>query len=182
MGKNHRKSIRLKEYDYSSEGEYFITVVTHNRENLFGAISDGTMVLNDFGEIVRFTWHDLVNHNGNIELDEFVIMPNHVHGIVAIVGAGSKPGPADDSFRAGRGPAPTMNDIDQKVELSEIVRQFKAFSAKRINKLRGISGIEVWQRGYYDHIIRSEKDYEAICNYIVENPQNWENDEESKLL
>ena len=172
MGMQYRKSMRLKDFDYASEGEYFITIVTHERKALFGEIKDGKMILNEYGRIVEFAWNGLVKHNLNIELDEFVTMPNHVHGIIAIVGAGPRPASMMNNYdRAGLEPAPT-------VRLPEIVRQFKTFSAKRINELRGSVGIVVWQRGYYDHIIRSEKDYEAICNYIADNPQNWENDEE----
>lgn len=166
----HRRSIRLPGYDYSTEGSYYITLVTHGREHLFGEIENGEMRLNEFGEIVNNTWDDLVNHINNIELDEFIVMPNHFHGIIVIyhpddvVGAGSKPAPEDS--RAGHGPAPTVG-------LPEIVRQFKTFSAKRINQKRGTTSQPVWQRNYYDHIIRSEKDYENNVNYIYLNPQNW---------
>lgn len=90
---HHRRSIRLKGYDYAQAGAYFVTVCTQHRECLFGAIDHGEMALNEFGRIIRRTWNDLVNHNANISLGEFVIMPNHIHGIVIIlpVGAGSKP-------------------------------------------------------------------------------------------
>jgi hypothetical protein len=189
----HRKNIRLTGYDYSAEGGYFVTIVTQNREPLFGYMVDGEMVLNEFGKIVVSTWHDLVNHNANIGLDEFVVMPNHIHGIIVIfesVGAGSrgfcaperslrreKPAPL---FRAGYEPAPTRypnywavepaptGDANcgtdepaptrdsncgtdkpaptKDVSLSEIVRQLKTFSARRINTLRGTPGTPVWQR------------------------------------
>jgi REP element-mobilizing transposase RayT len=180
--KHIRHSMRLKGYDYSEEGAYFVTIVTYNREMLFGKVVEGEMVLNDFGEIVQFTWNDLINHFENIELAEYVIMPNHFHGIIIIetpVGVGSKPTPKESNIcsvltnepsRAGHGPAPTS--------LPEIMRQFKTFSSKRINQLRGTTGIAIWQRGYYDHIIRDEKDYDNIVNYIFMNPSNWETDEE----
>jgi hypothetical protein len=118
--------MRLGGYDYASDGAYFITIVTHDREGLFGSVVDGEMVLNDFGRIVESTWYDLVNHNANIGLDDFVVMPNHIHGIIVIfepVGAGSKPAqlfragskPAQ-LFRAGYEPAPTENANDANFE------------------------------------------------------------------
>lgn len=169
-----RKHIRLSGYDYSAEGGYFVTVVTHGREPLFGEVVDGEVVLSEFGKIVENTWLDLVNHNGNIGLDEFVVMPNHIHGIIMIfepVGAGS-PAPTGDAVGADE-PAPTRN-----VSLSEIVRQLKTFSARRINTLRGTPGTPVWQRNYYDHIIRSDREYEEIAAYIANNPSNWLTDTE----
>ena len=90
---HHRRSIRLKFYDYTQAGAYFVTICTHGRKCLFGLIENGKMVLNEYGRIVDFTWNDLVNHNSNIRLGEYVIMPNHFHGIIVInpVGVGSKP-------------------------------------------------------------------------------------------
>lgn len=156
---HHRRSIRLQGYDYSQSGAYYVTIVTHGRECLFGEVVNGAMQLNEYGKIVEFTWNDLVNHVNGIELDVFVVMPNHVHGIVVIVGAGSEP-------------APTPNK-----PLSEIVRQFKTFSARRINDLRNTRGIPVWQRNYYEHIIRDEKSYQRISEYIINNPVQWQQDE-----
>ena len=161
MLRHNRHTIRLKGYDYAEEGGYFVTIITQGREMLFGRVVDGEMVLNEFGRIVENSWNDLINHNADIELDEFVIMPNHVHGIIVL----------EPSDRAGLEPAPTV--------LSEIVRQFKTFSARRINQLRHTPGKPVWQRNFYDHIIRDEKDYEAVVNYIYLNPQSWAKDDEN---
>ena len=100
--KHHRRSIRLKNYDYSQAGLYYITICSKKRDMLFGAVLDGKMVLNVLGQIVEYTWHDLINHNNHIQLDAFIIMPNHVHGIIVIneyesivtmVGASSEPAP-----------------------------------------------------------------------------------------
>lgn len=188
---HHRKSIRLKGYDYSKEGLYFVTICTHNRENLFGEIKDGEMFLNEFGKIAEEKWFDLLNHIKNIELHEFVVMPNHIHGIIEIctidiVGAGSKPAQYSEQkmnqesmvyskpkskTRTGLEPAPTGN-----VKLSEIVRQYKTFTAKQINKHRNIQGIPVWQRNYYENIIRNEEIYQRVSEYIKNNPQNWTDD------
>lgn len=156
----HRQnSLRLQGYDYHDEGVYFITVVTQGRIPLFGRVVDGEVQLNEFGKIVEYTWKDLVNHNPTIELEEFVVMPNHFHGILILKWAGSKSAPTE-------------------LSVSEIVRQFKTFSAKRINLLRNTTGEVVWQRNFYDHIIRDVKDYYAISEYIELNPESWEKDEE----
>ncbi len=201
--------MRLKGYDYSAEGSYFITIVTHDRLPLFGSVVDGEMVLSEYGKIVDYTWYDLVNHNPDIGLDEFVIMPNHIHGIIIIyppyltpntVGAGSsvlergcdlpahksilgngcppgKPAPPTptDTVKAGSEPAPTKT----RTPLSEIVRQFKTFSAKRINQIRDTPATPVWQRNYYDHIIGTDCEYEQITAYIANNPANWLTDDEN---
>jgi len=190
--------------------------VTHGREPLFGKVVYGEMVLNAYGKIVESTWHDLVNHNPDIGLDEFVVMPNHIHGIIVIftpVEAGSQPARETGAgfslreeregaqrsrepaqlIRAGfslreeregaqrsREPAPTITK--RKISLPEIVRQLKTFSAKRINALRGTPGVPVWQRNYYDRVIRSDREHEEIAAYIANNPANWLTDAERPPL
>ncbi|WP_222842613.1 transposase [Thermoflavifilum thermophilum] len=169
----------MRGYDYSSAGAYFITICTHNRECLFGDIVDGEMRLNEWGRIVEWTWYDLPNHVANITLDIFVVMPNHFHGIIIItdtvVGAGSV---GAGSVRAGSEPAPTpANTIQKRYGLPEIIRQFKTFSARRINEHRQTPGQPVWQRNYYEHIIRDDDDLNRIREYIINNPLKWESDE-----
>ena len=158
--RRRRKSIRLKGWDYSAPGAYFVTICTHKRQPLFGQVVDGEMVLNQYGEIVREAWFDLPNHYAHVELDAFVVMPNHIHAIIILdadaIGVG-----------AGLKPAPTRHP------LSEIVRALKTFSARRINTLRGTPGVPVWQRNYYEHIIRNERALNAIRRYIAENPLRW---------
>ncbi|MCX6134338.1 MAG: transposase [Ignavibacteriales bacterium] len=122
------------------------------------------MVLNGFGEIVASCWKDLPNHYPCVQTDEFVVMPNHVHGIIVItesnlVGEGSEPSPP------------------RRYPLSEIVRSFKTFSARRINELRGTPGLSVWQRNYFEHIIRDERSLERISEYIASNPERWQADQ-----
>ncbi len=146
---------------------------------MFGEVVGGEMRLNDYGKIVEFTWHDLVNHVSGIALDAFVVMPNHVHGIVIItdapvvmaatVGAGSEPAPTE--------PAPA----NKRHGLPQNVRQFKTFSPRRINALRGTLGVSLWQRNYYEHIIRDESSLHRIRQYIVENPMRWAFDRENPL-
>jgi REP element-mobilizing transposase RayT len=169
----HRRSLRLKGYDYARPGAYFVTICAQDRTYLFGDVVDGQMRLNEFGRIVREAWDDLPNHYPNVEMDAFVIMPNHIHGIIVFVGAGLKPAPTKPAPTkpAHIKPAPTKNH-----GLPEIVRALKTFSARRINQLRGTPGVPVWQRNYYEHIIRTEQALHAIRRYIVNNPMRWQRD------
>lgn len=153
-----RKPIRLPEFDYD-HGACFVTICTQDRAPLFGQIvgagsKPARVELTEYGKIVWQTWNDLPNHIPNIELGPFIAMPDHVHGIVTIHGQ-----------RAGLEPAPTR--------LPEIVRQFKTFSARRINALRGTKGTPVWQRNYYEHVIRGDTDYRECAEYIQNNPAAW---------
>ncbi|MCC7447866.1 MAG: transposase [Anaerolineae bacterium] len=162
--KYHRRSVRLQGYDYAQSGAYFVTVCTHNRECLFGEIVAEAMVLNPFGIIVQDQWDNLPRHYPHLELDAFVVMPNHMHGIIVLtdpVGAGLRPAPT------------TVPTIDKRYGLPEIVRALKAFSARQINDCRESPGVPVWQRNYYEHIIRNEKALDAIRRYIEDNPLRW---------
>ncbi len=173
-GRHHRHSLRLKGYDYAQPGAYFVTICTQDRACLFGTVVDGQMRLNEYGEIVRATWLDLPNHLPHVELDAFVVMPNHVHGIIVIndnpVGAGS--------VGAGSEPAPTTGPT-RRHGLPEIIRQFKTFSARRINQTRGTPGAPVWQRNYYEHVIRTEESLHRIREYVLSNPMRWTTDREN---
>ncbi|MGP1382654.1 MAG: transposase [Thainema sp.] len=167
--KHHRRSIRLKGYDYSSPGAYFITICTYQRECLFGNIVDGKMQLNSFGQVIQGHGLKLSNHHSHLRLDEFIVMPNHIHGILILsnenecdqsdtVGAGladtvsvssdnliPKPAPTNDQSRPG-------TVTIQRAGISNIIRGFKSFSARQINRQRQIKGSPVWQRNYYEHI------------------------------
>ncbi|MBC7234050.1 MAG: transposase [Chloroflexi bacterium] len=193
-----RRSIRLKGYDYSQSGAYFVTICVQDRTCLFGEVINGEMRLNEWGQVVQAAWQDLPNHLSHVQLDEFVVMPNHVHGIIMItddadhVGAGSKPtlrAGSKPTPRAGLEPAPTTTttvctdaDTRKRHGLPEIVRQFKTFSARRINECRHTPGSPVWQRNYYEHVIRDEEDLQRIRQYIVDNPANWAKDEDNPNL
>ncbi len=150
--KHHRRSIRLKGYDYSQPGFYFITICTWQRECLFGEIKNAQMHLNRLGEVIQYNWHLLAQKFSNIRLDTFIIMPNHIHGILHI-------------------------SQQLKIDLPEIIRSFKTTSARRINQLRATQGIPVWQRNYYEHIIRNHETLTKIRQYITDNPQSWERDQ-----
>jgi len=145
---HHRRSIRLKGYDYARDGAYFVTIVTWQREMLFGEVVDGVMVLNDMGEIVREEWERAPIVRPYIELGAYVVMPNHIHGILI--------------FNVGA-----------------VIGQFKSIVTKRINTLHNSPGVPVWQRNYYDRIIRNEREMSRIWDYIEANPARWEKDEEN---
>jgi len=170
---HHRRSIRLKGYDYSQAGLYFVTICVQNRECIFGEIVDNEMILNENGQIVQMVWNELPQHYNHIELGEFVVMPNHIHGIVIITDVDVA------TVGAGLKPAPTT----PKHGLPEIIRALKTFSARKINDLvrAGLKpaptrGEKLWQRNYWEHIIRDEQSHQRIADYIVNNPINWEKD------
>jgi putative transposase len=145
--KHHRRSIRLPGYDYTTPGAYFITICSWQRECLFGEIIDGTMQLSPYGKTVLFNWSILPKRYQNVALDNFVVMPNHVHGIIVLKDWLEKNYTESDKFALRKS---TIHP------LSEIVRGLKTSSARRINKMRYLTGVSVWQRGYYEHIIRNE--------------------------
>lgn len=168
---HHRRSIRLKEYDYSEPNWYYVTICTHHHKNLLGEIKNSKMILNDFGKIVNEEWLKTKELRTNVELDDYVIMPNHFHGILIIA--------LRDTARCV---LTTINDKRkfgemQPGSLSAIIRAFKSSVTKRINELRDVQGKEVWQKGFYEHIIRNEQDLYNIRKYIELNPLKWEIDE-----
>lgn len=172
---HHRRSIRLADYDYSAEGGYYITIVTQGRVCLFGEVIDGIVQLNEFGKIVWEEWYRTAKLRPNVELmeDEFVVMPNHVHGIIWL---NDLPGRGAARCALTGGQYGVMNPDSLPV----IVRAFKSAATNRINLLRGSPGVSIWQRNYYEHVISSERDYDNIANYIYSNPFNWDADAENQ--
>ena len=169
----NRKSIRLKNYNYSKNGTYYVTVCADNRKCIFGDVRNGKIILNEYGKITDKWCNEIPKHFTCVELDEYIIMPNHLHVTIVIVGAGS-PRPDTDTFtqtnNKGRGNrAPT---------LGQIVAYFKYGATKQINTTRNTPGARIWQRNYYDHVIRDEISLNKIRKYIIDNPVNWEQDEE----
>ena len=151
---HHRRSIRLKAYDYSQTGLYFLTICTYERQALFGTIKDGELLLNDCGRVAHNEWLKTAQIRENIVLHDFVVMPNHLHGIVEI--------------QAGRMPcAPTIGDL---------VRGYKSSVTRCIREVQKDTQLLIWQRNYYEHIIRSEASYLTISEYIQTNPQRWAED------
>ena len=161
-------SLRLEGYDYRQAGVYFITICTFQREYLFGQVQAGVMEPSQLGKATFEAWADLPNHYPQVVLDEFCVMPNHMHGIIVLENEYTV------DVEAGR------TDGVARHGLPEIVRAFKSFSARSINSIRKTQGVPVWQRGYYDHIVRNEEDYRRIAAYIQNNPQHWGEDEENQ--
>lgn len=173
--KHQRRSVRFKGYDYSAAGGYYVTVVTLWRECLFGEVADGEVRLNTFGQIVREEWFKTAALRSYVQLyeDEFLVMPNHVHGIIWIID--DTVGARRSIVGAQRRCAPTKNVAPRS--LGAIVRAFKSAVTYRAG--RELQCTNIWQRNYHEHVLRDQADYERIANYIASNPVNWEEDEEN---
>lgn len=164
----NRRSIRLPGYDYSRAGAYFVTLCTQGRSCLFGNIVDGEVWLNRFGAIVAEEWLRSAEIRDEIELDEWVIMPNHFHGIVVITDKTGDPRCTGDRPVAPTGPRPNS--------IGALTGGFKSAVTRRINELRNMPGQKVWQRNYWEHIVRNELELARIREYIQNNPAQWELD------
>jgi putative transposase len=211
-----RHSIRVKGYDYSQAGGYYITIVSSSREYLFGEVVESKMVLNRFGQIAKTQWERLPRRFHHIALGEFVVMPNHIHGIIFIVDGGGTAmdgcdiGDGRGTAVDGRGTAehfeaheyessrraPTDDESIRRAHIEQfgkpisgsiptIVRSYKSAVALRVNLSRQTRDKPVWQRNYYEHIIRNQDDYERIAGYILDTPLrgaypvNWNQDDEN---
>jgi REP element-mobilizing transposase RayT len=180
--KHHRRSIRLRGYDYSSPGAYFITICTHQRECLFGEIIAGKMHLNELGKVTQNYWQRLPLHF-MVELDGFIVMPNHLHGILLL---GDKLG-RGEAFgtrivKSGENSCPNASPLQpngtKPGSIGAIIQNFKSISTQKINRLFYRSNHrQVWQRNYYEHIIRNEKSLHDIRQYIHQNPISWQQDQ-----
>jgi putative transposase len=167
--KHHRRSIRLKGYDYSRAGAYFVTIIAHQRECLFGKITNGDMILNDLGKIADECWRAIPEHFPQVELGAHVVMPNHVHGIIVITGAvGARHASPLQNQSPPRG-APSGS-------LGAMVGSFKSAVTRHIG--RDFNTTQIWQRSYHEHIIRDEREMNNIWRYIESNPSMWIEDEE----
>jgi len=172
---HHRRSIRLKGYDYTQAGLYFITICTFDKHHLFGKISNGKMILNEFGKIAKNEWLKTAEIRKNIGILENIIMPNHIHGIISINDIDNGRGTV---HRAPTYRAPTKERFGKPTSntIPTIVRGYKSTVTKQINMLRHTPDAPVWQRNYYEHIIRDEKSYYQIAEYITNNPLKWLDD------
>ena len=166
---HHRRSIRLQDYDYSQSGAYFVTICTQNRDCLFGDIVDEEIRLNRIGIMVKNICEWLPQQYPYVTVEEFIVMPNHFHGIVFIT---------DDFVDGSRmeGGSRTAPTVKRK-PVGRLVGAFKTVTTKRFNEMRCTTGVKLWQRNYYEHVIRNEDDYRDIAEYIQANPLNWMNDE-----
>ncbi len=207
---HHRRSIRLKEYDYSNAGAYFITLCSFQRECLFGDVVTGEMRLNDIGLMVRECWQKTAAHFPYLEMDEFVVMPNHFHAIMFITkflgaepvgakqvppaspvfgvhvekqGVYKNPGEADEAFAS-----PLRETVRESFpmpqgtlagSLGAVMQNFKSVSTRKINKLRQNPGCPVWQRNFYERVIRDDKELTSAREYIRNNPLQWDLDSDN---
>jgi putative transposase len=200
---HHRKSIRLKGYDYSRKGLYFVTICCKNRACLFGKIENGKMFLNEAGVMIEKWYFELENKFLDIKCQEMIVMPNHIHfiientGDIAAVQANRNIRPEDEDVRANLGVRP--DDIGQThrsapTETSEqifgehigsplhrVIQWFKTMTTNEY--IRGVKNLgwepfykKLWQRNYWEHIIRNENSYQNISNYIINNPSKWNED------
>ena len=161
-GRRQRRSIRLKGYDYCSSGVYCVTICINDRACLLGAIVGGEAILNAAGSMVQETWSELTHHYAGVETDAFVVMPNHVHGIIVLTGCSVA--------------APTLS-------VPEVVQRYKMMTTKRYAD--GVKASNwpafcgrLWQRNYYEHIVRSDTELERLRRYIAENPLRWADDQD----
>lgn len=170
MKNNHdiyrRKQLRLKSYDYSTNGAYYITICTYNRRNLFGEIINGKVVVNKYGEMIDNCWNDLTCRFNNIILDKFIIMPDHFHGII-IIGN-------DFSYKKCNGQA---QGLPLQMTISQIIGAFKSITTNEFIRLynSNVTFYKLWQRGFYEHIIRNKYELEQTRKYIINNPFLWDN-------
>jgi len=195
---HHRRSIRLKGYDYTQAGGYFVTICTHRHECVLGKVVDGTMQLSPYGQIACDFWAEIPAHFPNVEAEPFVSMPNHVHVIIMIhesrrgavaapLGGETPPVQDMEDGQAMRGETLPARDMGEgrvkggetppRYGLGQIVAYYKYQTTKRINALRGSPGVPFWQRNYYEHIIRNEAEWQNIWDYIQINPLRWEEDQ-----
>jgi putative transposase len=170
MPKKHQnKALRLKQWDYRNAGAYFITICTKNRAHYFGEITKGKMQLSSIGVIADILWHEIKNHTNNTELGEYIVMPNHVHGIIILK---DNPDLLDQGHALDHHGENRFQNIG-KNSISSIVGSYKSAVTKHARRL----GYEfAWQSRFHDHIIRNQESYERISAYIKNNPINWDRD------
>jgi REP element-mobilizing transposase RayT len=188
--RHHRRSIRLKGYDYAQPGAYFVTICTQDRACLFGEIVDGKMVLNVLGRVAATHWERIPRRTTHVELGTWVVMPNHVHGIITITdddGRGealpARSGSATDVMHSDMDGSTKHRGSNasplQPGSLGAIIGNYKSITTRRINKMRHTPGERVWQRNYYERVIRNQRELEAIRQYIADNPLQWDLDHDN---
>jgi REP element-mobilizing transposase RayT len=193
---HHRRSIRLRGYDYSRVGLYFVTICTQHREHFFGHIADGEMILNDAGKMIEKWVNEIPNKFSDIKIEYFVVMPNHFHVIIENVGAHLRVRPNNNNVRPdnneGRHTGLPLHDVLGEHDpvlgehvgspLRAVIQWFKTMTTNEY--IRGVKTLEwqpfdrkMWQRNYWEHIIRNDNSYHTIAEYILTNPQRWDSDE-----
>lgn len=189
----NRRSIRWKRYDYTSAGFYYLTLCAEGRECIFGEVRDATVVHSEAGDLVRSCWEQIPAHFPRVELDTWILMPNHLHGLLLLhpegVGAQhaapSRTSPSPPRFVNSGTFRPRSAPPRVKVEpgsFSAIVRSFKSASSLAVNRLRQVTGVSIWQRNLHDHVVRDEVELERIRQYIKDNPSRWNEDPENPAI
>jgi putative transposase len=198
----NRQSVRLDEYDYSQPGMYYVTVCTSGRACLFGQVVDNGIILSAIGEAVEKCWLAIPKHFPHVALDAYIVMPNHIHGIIAIEDKADQSG-VYQGFRQKKA-WQSLKSVDRCLKGSQatrarhasplqesestslgkgtvgaIVGSFKSAATKEVRKVSGGEDVSIWQRSYYEHIISSESGLDQIRRYISENPTNWNTDEDN---
>ena len=166
-----RRSIRLRDYDYTLAGAYFVTLCTFNSVCLFGDIVDGHMRHNDLGTLVGREWQRTAQVRQSVDLDAFVVMPNHIHGILLILDDSNAPGSSHSSESF-----PPRSSTLQSGSLGSIIGQFKSTVTRRARRQATAYCGPIWQRNYYEHIVRSYQSLNDLRKYIAENPARWSDD------
>jgi putative transposase len=183
--RHHRRSIRLKGHDYTQPDACFVTICTRDRECLFDHMVNGEMRLNEAGHAAQQCWMDIPDHFPQVVLDEAIIMPNHIHGIIVIHRRGEAsaipPHVSEEQPRSDASPLQQRPNGTQPGSLSATVQNFKSVSTRKMNAARGSPGTSVWQRGYYEHVVRNEDELKAIREYILCNPARWNEDENNPV-
>jgi len=165
---HRRRSIRLRDFDYATHGAYFVTLVTHERRELFGRISGDAVELNAAGRIAQEEWLRSGEIRSNVEIDAFVVMPNHFHGVIFLL--------RDDEGALRSAPARAFGS-SMAGSLPVVIRNFKGAVTRQLRE--GGFAEPVWQRNYYERVIRDERELQAIRQYIIDNPQQWALDKEN---
>jgi putative transposase len=179
--KPNRRSIRLKGYDYALPAAYFVTLVVQKRICLFGFVEGSHIRLNEIGEMIIRCWLNIPDNFDNTSLDEFVLMPNHLHGIIFVHEAPGKGEALADTDQGVEdimiaNASPLQPRGTQSRSLSAIIQNFKSVSTRMVNKLYFKPGNKIWQRNFYERIIPNQRELDAIHQYIIDNPSNWKLD------
>jgi REP element-mobilizing transposase RayT len=172
-----RKHLRVAGFDYRDNHAYFVTICTGSRACIFGSVVDGEVQLSQRGHVVHACWQDLPNHHAFVELDAFVVMPNHVHAVICFVG--NDPVAATPASRSPRSGESSLPHGPVSRSLSAVVGSFKSSVSRNINRLRPGAAQSLWQPNFYEHVIRNDYAFDRIREYIVTNPSRWDHDSEN---
>jgi putative transposase len=169
-----RRSVRLPKYDYSNVEMYFATICSSERRCIFGRVHANNVVLTPLGEIIRNCWTEIPHHFPNIKIETYVVMPNHIHGILTI-----QTKLPNDNQQVKSTVSMEAFGKPRQGSLPTIIRSFKSAVSKRARESGSVSSEPIWQKGYYEHVIRNTKEYVEITNYILQNPARWADDEDN---